>query len=112
VAYDEDLANRIRELMAGESGDTEKKMFGGLAFMLDDKMCVTIGESRIMVRVDPAEHDALAKADGCRTMTMGGKKYKGYLRIDEAALKSKKQLKAWIARAVAFNKHARKSKRR
>lgn len=112
MTYSEKLAARVREALAGSPRVAEKKMFGGLAFMLDDKMCVTIGESRIMVRVDPAGHDALAKADGCTTMTMGGKEYKGYLRVDESVLKSKKQLDAWVARAVAFNKHARKSKGR
>ena len=80
MSYSENLAARVRAALAGLPRVTQKKMLGGLAFMLDGKMCVTIGESRIMVCVDPAEHDALVKADGCSTMVMGGKAHKDYLR--------------------------------
>jgi TfoX/Sxy family transcriptional regulator of competence genes len=112
MAYSEKLAARVREAFAELPRVSEKKMFGGVAFMLNAKMCVTVGAGRIMVRVDPAEHDAFAKKKGASPVIMGGKLYRGYLHVDEKALATKRDLDAWLASAIAFNSRAKKSSKR
>ena len=88
------------------------KMFGGLAFLVNDKMCVTIGEERIMVRVDPAEHDALAAKPGASGMTMRGRDFRGYVRVQNDVLKTAKALERWVGLALAFNGKAKVSKKK
>jgi TfoX/Sxy family transcriptional regulator of competence genes len=112
MAYSEKLAARVREALSRLSRVSEKKMFGGIAFMLNAKMCATVGADRIMVRVDPAAHDAFAKKKGARPVMMGGRVYRGYLHVDEKALATKRDLDTWLAPAIAFNKRAKKSTKR
>jgi TfoX/Sxy family transcriptional regulator of competence genes len=103
VAYDEDLANRIRELTAGESAVTEKKMFGGLAFLIGGNMAVAAsGQGGLMVRVDPAETDALVAKPHARPFEMRGREMQGWLRVDDEGLKTKRQLEPWVKRGVAY----------
>ena len=88
MAYDEDLADRIRALVAGEAGLTEKKMFGGLAFLIGGNMAVAAsGQGGLMVRVDPASSDALVAETNARLMEMRGREMKGWLRVDAKDLK-------------------------
>ena len=83
MAYDEDLADRIRALVAGEAGLTEKKMFGGLAFLIGGNMAVAAsGKGGLMVHVDPASSDALVTETNARLMEMRGREMKGWLRVD------------------------------
>lgn len=112
MAYNEILAERVRDALAKTPRVTEKKMFGGVAFLVDKKMCVSVGKDRIMVRIDPADHAKLAKEEGASTMTMRGREYTGYIRVAEAALKTKRDLDRWIARAVAFNTVAKRAKKK
>lgn len=79
-------------------------MFGGIAFMVRGKMCVTVGRERIMCRIDPAMHDAALNHEGCRTMVMKGREYRGYVHVDAEAVTSKRDLAYWIALALAYNK--------
>jgi TfoX/Sxy family transcriptional regulator of competence genes len=103
VAYDEALAERIRELVGSERGITEKKMFGGLAFLLNGNMSVAAsGQGGLLVRVDPDESDALAKKAGARVMEMRGREMHGWLRVDAGAVRTKTQLSAWVDRGVSF----------
>jgi TfoX/Sxy family transcriptional regulator of competence genes len=103
MAYDEALAERIRELVAGERGVAEKKMFGGLAFLLNGNMAVAAsGQGGLLVRVDPEESDALVKKTGARLMEMRGREMPGWMRVDAGAVKTKKQLAAWVDRGVAY----------
>ena len=103
MAYDEDLANRIRELMVGESGVTEKKMFGGLAFLVGGNMSVAAsGQGGLMVRVDPAETGALLEKPHARPFEMRGREMKGWLRVDEEGVGTKRQLEPWVKRGVAY----------
>lgn len=111
MAYNENLASRIRAALAHLPHVKEKKMFGGLAFMVDDKMCITAGADRIMCRIDPALHDEVINRKGCRTVVMKGREYKGYVHIDEEAIKSKKDFDFWIELTVDFNKRAKSSKK-
>jgi len=102
VAYDEDLAQRIRELLAREPV-TEKKMFGGLAFLLGGNMAVAAsGQGGLMVRVDPAESDRLVSTTTARMMEMRGREMSGWLRVDSADLRSKAQLAKWVEVGTAY----------
>jgi TfoX/Sxy family transcriptional regulator of competence genes len=103
VAYDEALAERIRELVANERGITEKQMFGGLAFLLNGNMSVAAsGQGGLLVRVDPDESDALAKKAGVSVMVMRGRAMPGWMRVDAGAVRTKQQLAAWVDRGVGF----------
>ena len=103
MAYDEALAERIRELVSGAPGVTEKKMFGGLAFLIDGNMSVSAsGQGGLLVRVDPDESDALTKKPGVALMEMGGRSMAGWLRVDADAVRTKKQLAAWVERGVGY----------
>jgi len=105
---DELLAARVREGLTGTRRVQEKKMFGGVAFMVGGKMCVTVGHGRMMCRVDPARHDALVQRKGCRTMTMRGREYRGYVVVDAAALRARAVLQRWLALALEFNRQIRR----
>ena len=103
MAYDEDLANRIRELLAGEAGVTEKKMFGGLAFLIGGNMAVAAsGQGGLMVRVDPAETDELVAKPHARRFEMRGRQMDGWLRVDDEGVRTKRQLEPWVKRGVSY----------
>ena len=103
MAYDEDLANRIRELMAGESNVTEMRMFGGLAFLIDGNMAVAAsGQGGLMLRVDPSDNEALLKKPNTRPMEMRGRTMDGWLRVDGDGLRTKRELEPWVRRGVAY----------
>lgn len=102
MAFDEDLANRVRELIAVEAGLDEKKMFGGLAFLIGGNMAVGIsGQGGLMVRVDPAETEALIARPHARPFEMRGREMKGWLRVDPEGVRTKRQLEPWVRRGVA-----------
>jgi len=103
MAYDEALAGRIRELMAAERGVKEKAMFGGLSFLVNGNMSVAAsGQGGLLVRVDPNESDVLLRKPGVQLMEMGGRSMQGWLRVDADAVRTKKQLAAWVDRGVGF----------
>ena len=103
MAYDEDLANRIRELIAGDPDVTEKKMFGGLAFLAGGNMSVAAsGQGGLMVRVDPQDTDALLTKPHARPVEMRGREVQGWLRVDAEGLRTKRQLDPWVKRGVAY----------
>ena len=102
MAYDEDLAERLRELVAREKGLTEKRMFGGLAFLLDGNMAVSAsGQGGLMVRVDPAASDDLVADARAERMVMKGRPMDGWLRVDAEGLDDA-GLAEWVARGVAY----------
>jgi len=103
MAYDEALAGRIRELMAAERGVKEKTMFGGLAFLVNGNMSVAAsGQGGLLVRVDPDESGSLVRKPGVEMMEMRGRRMAGWLRVDGEAVRTKKQLAAWVDRGVGF----------
>jgi hypothetical protein len=103
MAYDERLARRIRDLVAGEPGLTEKKMFGGLAFLIDGNMAVAAsGQGGLMVRVDPEESDALVADSKARLFEMRGRTMNGWLRIGTEHLQTRDDLAAWVGRGTSF----------
>jgi TfoX/Sxy family transcriptional regulator of competence genes len=103
MAYDEDLANRIRELIAGERNVTEKRMFGGLAFLVNGNMSVAAsGQGGLLVRVDPEDGAKLIAKPHVQPMEMRGRKMDGWLRVGDEAVKTKRQLEPWVERGVAY----------
>ena len=103
MAFDEDLANRIRSVLGAEKGLTEKRMFGGLAFLIDGKMAVSVsGKGGLMVRVDPSETDRLVTRPHVGPFVMRGRPLDGWLRVDAEGVRTKRQLEAWVARGVAY----------
>jgi hypothetical protein len=101
MAYDEDLANRIRELIAGEEV-TEKKMFGGLAFLIGGHISVGVsGQGGLMVRVAPEETDELLAKPHTRPFEMRGRAMEGWLRVDPEGVRTKRELEPWVKRGVA-----------
>lgn len=103
MAYDEDLADRIRELVGSEHGVTEKRMFGGLAFLIDGNMSVSAsGQGGLLLRVDPGETDALLSRPHAHPFEMRGRVMQGWLRVDAEGLRTKRQLEGWVARGIAY----------
>jgi len=103
VAYDEVLASRIRELVAGESGLTEQKMFGGLAFLIGGNMAIAAsGQGGVLVHVDPEESDALVAKTNARLFEMRGRSMQGWLRVDPEHLRTKRQLAKWVDLGTAY----------
>jgi TfoX/Sxy family transcriptional regulator of competence genes len=103
VAYDEDLADRIRELVGGEPGISERKMFGGLAFLIDGHMAVAAsGQGGVLARVDPADAVSLVGGIGVEPMVMRGREMVGWLRVPTEAVATKRDLAAWVERGVAY----------
>ena len=97
MAYDETLAARIRELVSDEPGLTERKMFGGLAFLIGGNMAVAAsGQGGILVRVDPDESDALVEKTNAHHMVMRGKPMRGWLRVDPELLRAGGELAGWV----------------
>lgn len=103
MSYDEDLANRIRELIAAEPDLTEKKMFGGLAFLIGGHMSVAVSrQGGLMLRCDPAETDALRAKPHAGPMVMRGREMDGWLRVEADGVSTKRQLQRWVTRGVSY----------
>ncbi len=103
MAYDENLADRIRELIAGEAGLTEQRMFGGLAFLIGGNMAVAAsGQGGVLVRVDPAESDALVATTSAHLMEMRGRTMPGWLRVGPEDLGTKRQLAKWVELGTTY----------
>ncbi len=103
MAYDEDLANRIRELISAEDGLTEMRMFGGLAFLIGGHMSVAVsGQGGLMLRCDPAETEELRAKPHAGPFEMRGRVMDGWLRVDPEGVATKRQLEGWVARGVTY----------
>jgi TfoX/Sxy family transcriptional regulator of competence genes len=103
MAYDETLAGRVRDLVHAERALTEKRMFGGLAFLINGNMAVSAsGQGGLLVRVDPAETDELAGRPHARVAVMRGREMAGWLRVDPEGVRTKPQLEAWVAHGVTY----------
>jgi TfoX/Sxy family transcriptional regulator of competence genes len=103
MGYDEELARRIRELTADEAGMTEKRMFGGLAFLIDGNMSVAAsGQGGLMVRVEPDQTDVLLEEAHAQPFVMRGREMKGWLRVDDEGVRTTRQLEPWVKRGVAY----------
>jgi TfoX/Sxy family transcriptional regulator of competence genes len=103
MAYDEELADGIRELLADEPALTEQKMFGGLAFLVGGNMAIAAsGQGGLLVRVDPDESDELTRTTSATPMEMRGREMPGWLRVDADDVRTTEELSAWVERGVTF----------
>ena len=103
MAYDEELADRIRALLGDRTGLKEQKMFGGLAFLIGGNMAIAAsGQGGLLVRVEPEESDKLVSTTPARPMEMRGREMKGWLRVDASDVRTKRQLSTWVRRGVGF----------
>jgi TfoX/Sxy family transcriptional regulator of competence genes len=112
MAYNQILANRIREQLQHLEGIEEKEMMGGLCFMLNDKMCVGIIKDEMMCRFDPAIYDEALEKTGCHEMDFTGRQMKGWVLIDDSGMKTVADLNYWIGLSVDYNKYAKSSKKK
>jgi TfoX/Sxy family transcriptional regulator of competence genes len=113
MAYNEKLSDRVREIISLTHEDVEeKKMFSGMCFMVNDKMCVGVQKDRLMVRLDPLNIDEALEKEGCIPMEMKGKVLKSFVWVLEDAVATKKQLSYWVNLALDFNPLAKSSKKR
>ena len=105
MAYDEDLADRIRELIAAQPGVEEKRMFGGLAFLINGNMSVAVSaRGGLMVRVPPDETEKLLAREHVEPMVMAGRESRGWLRVALDGVKTKRQLQSWVTCGVEYAK--------
>jgi TfoX/Sxy family transcriptional regulator of competence genes len=103
MAYDRELAERVRECLALEAGVSERSMFGGLAFLIDGKMSVSVsGQGGLLLRVDPAQTDKLVARAHVQRFVMRGREMGGWLRIDPDGLRTKRELARWVAIGVGY----------
>ena len=103
VAYDTELAERIRALLDGEPDLTEQKMFGGLAFLIGGNMAIAAsGQGGVLVRSDPAKSDALVATTGARPMEMRGRPMQGWLRVDAGDVATERELAKWVELGAAY----------
>ena len=108
----EQLTRRLRESLESVPRVTEKKMFSGVAFMVNGKMCINVGPDYLMVRIDPKEYEELVEKSGCSPVVMRGREIRGFIYVDEEVLRTKKQLDYWIGLALDFNPKAKSSKKK
>src|SRR5690242_2795128 len=105
MAYDEHFAERIAQALKRQHVSfEEKKMFGGIGFMVNDKMCVGILKDSLLVKIDPEQTDAVLKKKGCHVMNFGGRIMKGFVGIDPDAVDKEKDLDQWVSFALEYNK--------
>ena len=112
MAYNEKLADRVREQISNLPNMEEKEMMGGLVFMYNEKMCLGIIKDELMCRIDPSLHDTVVEKNGCRTMDFTKRPMRGYILVDETGMRLKKDLDYWIDLALDFNSRAKASKKK
>ncbi|HUR66450.1 MAG TPA: TfoX/Sxy family protein [Chitinophagaceae bacterium] len=113
MAFDEKIADRLREMISETHKiSEEKKMFGGLCFMVNDKMCIGVEKERLMIRFDPARSDEVMEKEGSHPMDFTGRVMKGYVFVDIDAVSTKKKLAYWVGLALEYNNIARSSKKK
>jgi hypothetical protein len=111
MSYDEKLAGRIRNYLSAlpKFKVEEKKMFRGLAFIVNGKMCINVSGENLMCRFDPGVHEQVAEKIGYQPMIMKGKEYKGYCYVEPAGFKSKRKFEYWISLCLDYNERAKAS---
>lgn len=113
MAYDTHLAERLRTFLEPYALDiTEKKMFGGLAFMVNDKMCINVSKDRLMCRYDPALSEEVSLRPGYEQMIMKGREMNGYCYVHPEGFVSEEDLRYWVELCIEFNDRAKSSKRK
>lgn len=111
MAYNEHLATRVADVLASELDVVEKKMFGGVAFMVNGKMCVGVVKDELMARLDPNVYEYALRRKGCHEMRFTGKPMKGFVFVGQEGMKTKKDLQYWVDLALEYNRVAKASPR-
>jgi TfoX/Sxy family transcriptional regulator of competence genes len=112
MAYNEILAERVRQILAYQNLPVEeKKMMGGLAFMVNEKMCVGISKNDLMARIAPEAYENALSKKGCRPMDFTGKPMRGFVFVDSVGTGSDEELESWVQLALDFNSRAKASKK-
>lgn len=114
MAYNTKLADRVREYLAHlpNMQIEEKKMFGGLAFMVNGKMCVNVSGENLMCRFDPTLQEKISRKKGLQTLIMKGKEYKGYCYVSPEGIKAENDFEYWMNLCLSFNNQAKSSKKK
>jgi len=112
MAYNEKLANKVRSALAHLPEVEEKKMFRGITFMVNGKICISVSNDELMCRIDPELYGAVVKKKGCRPVIMREREYKGYVYVNEEGIKTKKDFDYWVRLCLEFNKKAKASKKK
>ena len=112
MAYNQQLANRIREQLQDLKNIEEKEMMGGISFLLNGKMCVGIIKDEMMCRINPAIYEESLEKTGCHEMVFTGKPMKGWVMIEEEGMKNSADFKYWLDLALEYNQHAKSSKKK
>lgn len=112
MAFNEKISARIREALAALPDVEEKYMFGGVCYMVNEKMCVGVVKDDMMCRIDPEKMEEALSKKGCRPMDFSHRPMKGFVYVDEEGMKTKKEFDYWIRLCLNFNKHAKKSKKK
>ena len=109
MAVNEQLTNRIREALAHLPRVEEKRMFRGVTFMVNGKMCISAGDNEMMCRIDPKVFETALEKNGCRPMVHGGRTMKGFVFVNEDSIRNKKDFDYWVNLAISFNEKAEAS---
>ena len=113
MAADQALVNRVRAVLSlRRAAFEEKKMFAGVTFMIGGKMCISVGPNRMMCRIDPRLPDSALERNGCRSVVMKGREYRGYVHVDADVLKDDRDLEYWTGLALDYNERAKASTRK
>jgi TfoX/Sxy family transcriptional regulator of competence genes len=112
MAYNESISNRIREALAEVPDVEEKRMFGGICYMVDGKMCIGVAQDEMMCRVGEDNYEEALERNGCRQMVFTGRPMKGYVFVSEEGMKAKKDFDYWIRLCLEFNPKAKASKKK
>ncbi len=112
MAFNEALSNRIREALVKVPNVTEKLMFGGICYMVNDKMCIGVANDEMMCRIGEEAYEAALERPGCREMVFTGRPMKGYVFVTDEGMKTSKDFKYWIDLCLAFNPKAKSSKKK
>lgn len=112
MTRDQTLAERVRVALRRLPRVAERKMFGGICFMVKGKMCITVGHGRLMCRIDPDQHEAAVARKGARTVRMKGRAYRGFVYVRADAVRTRRALDYWVGLCLAFNGRAKSSRKR
>lgn len=107
MSINENLTSRVRSALSKVSFVEEKRMFSGITFMVDGKMCISVGDDRLMCRIDPDRLDEALRRKACRTVVMKGREYKGFVYVNQKGIDSKEDFDYWIDIALDYNKVAK-----
>jgi len=112
MAYNEKLSDRIREALSDVPQVEEKKMFGGVCYMVDGKMCVGVVKDEMMCRIGPEIHEEALEKRGCREMDFAGKPMEGYVYVSDEGMQTKEQFGYWIDLCLEYNPKAKAAKKK